>query len=51
MGMINKVMQMVQQMQPQQGGECGQCSQGGGRMIPPRCSSRSCSSSRRARPG
>ena len=46
MGMIQQLMQTVQQMQPQQSGGADQCSQGGGRMIPPRCSSRSCSSSR-----
>ena len=30
MGMINQVMQMVQQMQPQQSEGADQCSQGGG---------------------
>jgi hypothetical protein len=30
MGMIQQLMQTVQQMQPQQGGESGQCSEGGG---------------------
>jgi len=34
MGMINKVMQAVQQMQSQQGGESGQCSEGGGKNDP-----------------
>jgi hypothetical protein len=29
MGMINKIMQAVEQMKPQQGGESGQCSEGG----------------------
>jgi hypothetical protein len=34
MGMIQKLMQQVQQMQPQQSGGSDQCSQGGGQNDP-----------------
>jgi hypothetical protein len=34
MGMINKIMQQVQQMQPQQSEGADQCSQGGGKNDP-----------------
>ena len=51
MGMINQIMQMVQQMTQQKGSECARAASAprAGRMIPPRCSSRSYSSSRKGK--